>query len=125
APSQLFPRLAWQALHGIRIASLMLDAVGLRSDRNLHAHHERRVMTNQPARFRSRAFLRSLVLPLSLSASLAIGACTSASGASPNVAPAPTIAVPAAAGSSSGLAAPVAASQQVNANSASQDEVQR
>jgi hypothetical protein len=95
-------------------------------------------MTIRPTHLISRAPLRSLVLPLALAGAVALGACGNAATASPAAAPTATIAP--ATGSSDQASTPVTATgsaasgspaastapaQKVNANTASQAEIQQ
>src|SRR5213082_1527028 len=83
-------------------------------------------MILRPARFISRASLRPLVLSVALAGTVTLSACGSASGPSPTAAAAPTLAPTARSSAPSGSpAASAASAQKVNANTASQDEIQR
>jgi len=94
--------------------------------RLLHTNYERCAMTYRPARFISRAFLRPLVLSVALAGTVTLSACGGASGASPTAAAAPTISSTTTGSAPSGSpAASTASAQKVNANTASQDEIQR
>ena len=82
-------------------------------------------MTYRPARFISRAFLRPLVLSVALAGIVALNACGGASGPSPTAAAAPTSSSGTTGSAPSGSpAASTASSQKVNANTASQEEIQ-
>jgi hypothetical protein len=83
-------------------------------------------MTNRPTRFISPGFLRSLVLPVALAGTVALGACGSAASSSPAATAPPAVASPATSSAPAGSPAAVTApAQKVNANTASQDEIQR
>jgi hypothetical protein len=83
-------------------------------------------MTSRPVRFISRAFLRPLVLSVALAGTVTLSACGSASGPSASAAAAPTLSSTTTGSAPSGSsAASTASTQKVNANTASQDEIQR
>lgn len=82
-------------------------------------------MTYLPARFVSRSALRPLVLSVAVAGTVTLSACGGASGPSPTAAAAPPISsTPTGSAPSGSPAASTAQTQKVNANTASQEEIQ-